>query len=433
MYKEIKQCRICGNKNLVPILDLGMQALTGTFPKSEIDEVDYAPIELVKCFDSDHTNNFCDLVQLKHTYTLSKLYGNNYGYRSGLNKSMVNHLKDIVLKIESFVDLCPGDLVVDIGSNDATLLKSYSSNELDLVGVDPSALKFIEFYPPTIKLLPTFFSYDSLHKIINDKKAKVITSIAMFYDLEDPVSFAVDIFKSLSDTGIWVLEQSYLPSMLTENAYDTVCHEHLEYYSLQQIQWICDKVGFKILDVEFNNTNGGSFKVTLAKRMAEFESRLNTLGIIAKEKIYSTISPYTEFLNRIEENKQNLVDLINFLNSKGKRIFGYGASTKGNVLLQYCNISDKQLIAIAEVNQDKYGCYTPGTKIPIISEKQAKEMNPDYFLVLPWHFKDTILYKEKELLEKGCKFIFPLPEVQIVSKDETIIYTTNSLEYKERF
>ena len=264
MYTEIRKCRICGNTELVPILNLGSQVLTGVFPKKKDAVITSGPLELVKC-KADKENNSCGLVQLRHSYNLKELYGDNYGYRSGLNKSMVEHLRRKVEKIEGIVDLNSGDLVIDIGSNDGTLLRAYSRDDLNLVGIDPSGKKFMEYYPDHIRLIPDFFSAQSIRNIFADKKAKVITSIAMFYDLESPMDFMRQIKEVLSDDGIWIFEQSYLPSMLEMNAYDTVCHEHLEYYCLKQIKWMTDEAGFKIIDVEINGINGGSFSVAVAK------------------------------------------------------------------------------------------------------------------------------------------------------------------------
>ena len=258
MYTEIKKCRICGNTDLVSILNLGNQYLTGVFPKSQTEHITSGPLELAKCRD-DHNASACGLVQLKHSYDHNEMYGDNYGYRSGLNKSMVNHLYEKVKKIQAFIQLTREDLIIDIGSNDGTLLQAYRQDGLLLVGIDPTGKKFKKYYPEHVHLIPDFFSAESVRKNFGNRKAKVVTSIAMFYDLESPMDFAEQICEILADNGIWVFEQSYMPAMLEMNAYDTVCHEHLEYYCLKQIKWIADKLDLKIIDIEFNKVNGGSF------------------------------------------------------------------------------------------------------------------------------------------------------------------------------
>jgi len=417
MYKRITECRICGNKNLVSLLNLGEQALTGIFPTSKEDIITSGPLELVKCHPLKEGDKVCHLVQLNHSYESSEMYGLNYGYRSGLNQSMVRHLREIVAYATTLVSLSEGDLIVDIGSNDSTLLQSYPTNKkFHFLGIDPTGKKFAKYYPDYIQLVPDFFSAAAVQKNAPGKKARIITSIAMFYDLEEPNLFVKEIFDSLSDDGIWVFEQSYLPLMLSTNAYDTVCHEHLEYYALEQIKWMMDKAGFRIIDVALNDTNGGSFRVTVAKEKSVHPVSDSVMKIVEKEKQMglTTLKPYEEFKQNISKHKQELSELVSKLEKDGKKVFGYGASTKGNVILQYCGFTTKEIPYIAEVNEDKFGHYTPYTHIPIISEKEASTMKPDYYLVLPWHFRKGILEKEKEFRKNGGKFIFPLPSIEIV-------------------
>lgn len=417
MYKRITQCRICGNKNLVSLLNLGEQALTGIFPKSVTDIVTSGPLALVKCHPHNEDDKVCHLVQLQHSYDNSEMYGLNYGYRSGLNQSMVRHLREIVNYATSLVELKENDLIVDIGSNDSTLLQSYPADKnLLLLGIDPTGKKFAKYYPSHIQLVPDFFSARILQQKVPARKAKIITSIAMFYDLEEPLLFVKEIMDSLADDGVWIFEQSYLPLMLSTNAYDTVCHEHIEYYALEQIKWMTDKTGFRIIDVVLNDTNGGSFRVTVTKEKSGYPASASVNKVLESEKQrgLTTLKPYEEFRESISKHKQELCKLISRLNSEGKKVFGYGASTKGNVILQYCGFSAKDIPFIAEVNEDKFGSCTPHTRIPIIPEKEALAMKPDYYLVLPWHFREGIIEKEKEFRENGGKFIFPLPAIEIV-------------------
>lgn len=415
IYKKIDKCRICGNNKFIPIVSLGEQTLTGVFPKNKEELIESGPLELVKCDDSTD-ENACGLVQLMHNYDLEKLYGENYGYRSGLNKSMVDHLHGKVENIKKIVSLEPGDLVVDIGSNDSTLLQGYGSKGLKLLGIDPTAAKFKDFYPEHIDYAPEFFSSKAV-KENTDKKAKVITSIAMFYDLENPLDFIEQIKEALADDGIWLFEQSYMPAMIDVLAYDTICHEHLEYYALKQIKWMTDKAGMKIIDVDFNKANGGSFAVTVAHKDAPYPEAKDLVEKIIsqeKERGFSDMKIYKNFKKNIVEHKEELIKFFDSAKKKGETIAGYGASTKGNVILQFCGLSEKDIPCIAEVNEYKFGRCTPGTKIPIISEKEAKKMKPDYFLVLPWHFRDNIIEREQEYLRSGGKFLFPLPKIEIV-------------------
>ena len=411
-YKEIQKCRICWNNNLVSILNLGNQFLTGAFPRSKEQKITCGPLELVKCQGSDS----CGLVQLRHSYEHRELYGENYGYRSGLNQSMVRHLHHIVERIMKLVSISSGDLVIDIGSNDSTLLQAYPQNGPILIGIDPVGEKFKEYYPDYVQLIPDFFSAKIVKDSFGEKRAKVATSIAMFYDLENPLDFMRQVYDILADDGIWVFEQSYMPAMLEKTAYDTVCHEHLEYYRLKQIKWMTDRAGFKIIDIELNNVNGGSFCVTAAKKSSSFQESSGLIEKLLEEeenKGLNTLKPYEKFKQRVYKHREDLVQFIQKIKADNKKIFGYGASTKGNVILQFCNITDRDIPFIAEINKDKFGCFTPGTYIPIISEEEAKTMKPDYFLVLPWHFKENFLQREREYLKKGGMLLMPLPEIEV--------------------
>jgi hypothetical protein len=409
MYKEITNCRISESKNLINVLSLGNQYLTGVFPKSKDEKITIGPIDLVWCPDSG-------LLQMKQSYSLEEMYGDNYGYRSGLNESMVKHLQKKIKALEILAKPTEKDLIIDIGSNDATSLKSYSGN-FRKVGIDPTGKKFKEYYTNDLTLIPDFFSANKFKEIFPNEKAKIITSIAMFYDLEDPSSFVFDIEKCLADDGIWHFEQSYMPSMLRTNSYDTICHEHLEFYSLKVVKNILEANGLRIVDVQMNDINGGSFAVTACKQNSKYKSNMPIINWLLKQEAemgLDTIKPYLEFAERTRLHKENLMNLIKSLVADGKKIFGYGASTKGNVLLQYCGLTEKEIPFIAEVNPEKFGSFTPGTNIPIISEKEALAMKPDYFLVLPWHFKNNILSREEDFIANGGKFIFPLPQIEII-------------------
>src|SRR3984885_1416989 len=408
-YTALERCRVSGSKMLVPILDLGEQALTGVFPRSETENVTTRPLRLVWCPESK-------LLQLAHSYDLGEMYGDNYGYRSGLNQSMVRHLTQKVRELERIVDLKPGDTVLDIGSNDATSLKAYNVPGLRRVGIDPTAAKFRQYYPDDVALVPDFFSAELFFRS-GLQQARVVTSIAMFYDLEHPIGFAQEIERVLAPDGIWHFEQSYMPSMLRMTSYDTVCHEHLEYYSLGVVMHILDAAGMRALDVKMNAVNGGSFAVTAVRKG---DSRRGSGRLIAwlleqEEGMgLDTTRPYRDFEERVYRHRADLLRLLQTLAADGKKVIGYGASTKGNVVLQFCGVTRNEVAAIAEVNPDKFGAFTPGTRIPIIPEVEARDMKPDYFLVLPWHFKEGILQREAKFLAEGGRMIFPFPEIEIV-------------------
>lgn len=412
MIKEITQCRICKSMHLHHILDIGIQALTGIFPKSKAEKIPMGPLVLIKCSD-------CSLVQLKHSYDPGQLYGSNYGYRSGLNSSMLTHLNQKANFLEKLANLQKNDVVVDIGSNDGSLLAFYQTKEVTLVGFDPAAEKFKNFYRSDINLIVDFFSNITFQKKFSEKKAKIVTSISMFYDLENPLEFVRQICSILADDGIWHLEQSYLPSMLNTNAYDTICHEHLEYYALKQIKWLTDHVGLKIISLEKNDINGGSFAITVTKNTSSYSECTEEIDAMLKYEGNlglddASFDIYKIFATKIRNQRDTLTKLLTQLKSENKKVYGYGASTKGNVILQHCGIDESLLGCIAEVNSDKFGSYTPGTLIPILSEEEVHAKNPDYLLVLPWHFKNNIIERERKFLMNGGKLIFTLPQLEIV-------------------
>ena len=410
-YEALEACRLCGGTALVQVLDLGRQALTGVFPKDLSEPVTMGPLQLVWCRD-------CTLLQLGHSYNLEEMYGWNYGYRSGLNKSMVSHLQNRARALERMAGLQPGDVVVDIGSNDGTLLAGYETRDVTRVGIDPTGPKFAQYYPDDVILVPEFFSADVFRAQVPGHKAKLVTSIAMFYDLDRPVDFARKVADILADDGIWHFEQSYMPSMLRSTSYDTVCHEHLEYYSLRVVSRVLQVAGLQVTDVRFNRVNGGSFAVTATRQNASSpKTELVDWFLRQEDRMdLGTPTPFRSFERRVFQHRHDLHDLIGVLRDSGATVYGYGASTKGNVLLQFCAITPDDLTAIAEVNPDKFGKVTPGTGIPIVSEEEMRSARPDYLLVLPWHFREGIVQREQEFLQSGGRLIFPLPEIEIVEE-----------------
>ena len=408
-YMKIKNCRSCKSHLIKNLYSLGNQCFTGIFPSKKNEIIPKGNLEMVMCEN-------CKLLQLKDSFDVDLMYGENYGYLSSLNPHMVKHLQIKAQKLKKISNLKKGDIVIDIGSNDGTSLSSYNKSNI-LIGVDPTIKRLNKFYRKDITKIPEFFDKSVVKKFIKNKKAKLITSISMFYDLPDPIAFSKDIFDCLDDNGIWHLEQSYMPSMIKNTSYDTICHEHLEYYSLRSIKHIFDNVGFKIIDLEFNDINGGSFAITVAKKSAKYSEYSKIINwLLEREEIFKYNSPETHlnFFKKVKKHKKLLQDLILNLKDMKKKIIGYGASTKGNVILQYCNFSFNDLKFIADVNLNKKNKYTPGSSIKIMDEKEIRKYNPDYMLVLPWHFKNFILQKEKKYLNNGGKLIFPLPDIEIV-------------------
>ncbi|MEV0155860.1 class I SAM-dependent methyltransferase [Micromonospora sp. NPDC050686] len=413
---EITECRICGNKELPSVLDLGSQAITSVFPRTREEVIPAVPLELVKCSEPAG----CGLVQLRHTTDPALMYGTGYGYRSGIAKFMVDHLGGKVDLVRKMANPRSGDLVVDIGSNDATLLNAYPADgpeAPELVGIDPSGEKFLEFYPRRAQLIPELFSRQAFADRYGTRKAKVVTSLAMFYDLDSPTTFMQDVHDILADDGIWMIEQSYLPSMLETTGYDIICHEHLEYYSLRQIEWMAERAGLVVVKAEILPVWGGSLNVILAKRSAPYqvdEAGLARIRARESELGLDTMAPYQEFADRVGRYRDQLRDFLATSRKEGKLTLGYGASTKGNVILQYCGLTEEDLPCIGEMNPEKHGTFAPGTGIPIVSQEAAKARRPDQLLVLPWIHRDGFVERERDFVAGGGRLVFPMPQLSFV-------------------
>jgi hypothetical protein len=410
MFHKIEKCRVCGNEHYVTVLDLGDQYLSGIFPKSIDPDMYLGPLKLVKC---DETTGGCGHVQLEHTFDLPTMYGEEYGYRSGLNASMVKHLQGKYEKIDSFLNLQKRDLVIDIAGNDGTFL-GFFSPELKLVSIDPTSKKFSKYFKDHVDYIADFFTEKTYRSYFGEQKAKLVTSFSMFYDLEDPCQFAKEVNAVLDpEEGIWVLEQSYMPEMLRVNSFDTVCHEHLSYYGMRQIKYIMDQAGLKIIDFEFNDVNGGSISVVVANKNSKYEEATQMLNDLIQEELdlkLDTTEPWVDFSFRIEECRNSFWKIIEECKKEGLRVAALGASTKGNVTLQTWGVTSDDIEIVGEVNPDKDGSFTPGTWIPIKNENSVIE-EYDVFVILPWHFKNFFVNSPKF---KGKKLLFPLPNAEIV-------------------
>ena len=418
IYNKIKECRICKNRNLKIIIDLKSQYIQGSFIKKNYPKP-YSkkiPLKLVFC-------KKCFLVQLLHTTNKEILY-KNYWYSSGINQTMKTHLKKLVNLIYTIKQKETKNIdVLDIGCNDGTLL-NYFPKSVNKYGIDPSQIiKRID--KKKITVIKDFFPPKKENLESLKIKFDLITSIAMFYDINDPNLFVKNIKYYLKNKGIWVFELSYLVDMLKLNSFDTICHEHLEYYSLQTLNYLMKKNGLKIFNLSRNSINGGSIRCFVThEKNSIYDKKQNIYKIkklIKNEKKLkiNSLYPYKKFYKNILKIKFDLKQLILSIKKQGKSIFILGASTKGNTILQFLNLNNKIINYAVERNKQKIGAITIGSNIKIISEQMSKRLNPDYYLVLPWHFKNEILNREKEFVRKGGNLIFPLPKIQIINNKES--------------
>jgi NDP-4-keto-2,6-dideoxyhexose 3-C-methyltransferase len=403
MIQSIKHehCRLCGSSELEDAFSLGEQYINDFVDKDMVTAGNKAPLDLVMCEQ-------CSLIQLRHTAPQELLYTRHYWYRSGVTETMRNALRDVSAAVEKMVGLRAGDVVLDIGANDGTLLGSFEVPGLVKVGCEPANNLIEMLSKHTEYVMHDFWSsqrYNELAVGWAIGKAKVITALGMFYDLDDPNLFINDIQKTLAEDGVFVAQLMCLASMLDKNDLGNICHEHIEYYSYASLKYMFEKNGLEIFKVEENSVNGGSYRIFarhLKKGSIEFNERCS-------------MSDLHDFKSRIDENRDKCVSFIKEEVRKGKTVYVYGASTKGNVILQYYGLDHTLITAAAERSPEKWGKYTIGTGIPIISEEEARRAQPDYFLVLPWAFFKEFYEREAEWRAKGGKFILPLSSFRVVA------------------
>ncbi len=407
-------CRVCGSTHLETVIDLGNQYLQGAFvkPGMALPPDRQIPCELVRCCpDSDE--NACGLLQMRHSVPPAILYS-DYWYRSSGNNTMRAHLAGIATAAMCLRPM-ENARALDIGCNDATMLK-YFPRTFTRVGVDPSRIERMDV--EGIEIIEDLFPTQHVGGRLFD----IITSIAMFYDVEDPVEFARSVKSILAQDGVWIIEVSYMPQMLVNNGYDTICHEHLEYYSFAVLENIMRRVGLKVFRAELNECNGGSIRcyITYAHSTAhdrsEWQEDIRNLRVSEFNMELEFGKPYFEFQEQIEKSALAVYERVSDLWRKGKRIHVLGASTKGNTILQFTRLGGGMIECAADRNPEKHGASTLGTNIPIVSEEESRAMKPDAFLVLPWHFRKELLEREAAALEAGVAFIFPLPTVEVFRK-----------------
>lgn len=414
---ERTDCRVCGFEELDPILSLGNQYVTNFLADPE-EEALRAPLDIVLCGAS---KGGCGLLQLRHTVQRDILY-KQYWYLSGTSATMVRALDDIAQRSEELAELNRGDVVVDIGSNDGTLLTLLKTPRLVKVGFEPSNLWDL-CQNKEVTTLHDYFNYEAFSKRFGDRKAKLIMSIAMFYDLDDPNSFVDDIRKSLDPNGLWIIQMNYLATMLEQNTFDNISHEHLEYYSLGSLETLLERHNLEVIDVEINEVNGGSFRTYIRQRGSKIGESSGSAERLSRQREYEEEvglqdrRVYDAFVKRVERLGADLKSFLTQEVEKGKRVYILGASTRGLVVLQYAGIDNKLITAAADKNPQKVGRYIVGTGIPIISLEQARRDNPEYMFVLPYQFKNEIMEQEREFLEGGGKMIFAMPKLQVIGKE----------------
>lgn len=417
LYTERKTCRVCGASPLRPILSLGEQYAVG-FLENPKDTAGMGPLELCLC---DPGDGGCGLLQLRHTFDHDLLY-RKYWYQSGISTTMVAALRDIVQEGEKHPSLRTGDLVIDIGANDGTLLRQYTFPSLEKVGFEPSNLWKMAEASGT-RILNDYFNHTTLTRALGPRRARLITSIAMFYDLEDPNAFVNDIRECLEPDGLWIVQMNYLGLMLRDNTFDNISHEHLEYYSLYSMERLLHRHDLEVVDIELNDVNGGSFRMYIQHRNAPLPSRPGGAARVAAVRAEEQRAGlddrrvYNAFSQRIHALRAQLMELLRSETEQGRRVYIYGASTRGLVVLQYAGIRNDLIPYAVDKNRDKWGRYIVGTGIKVIPFEEYRAKPPDLLLVLPYQFKSEIARQERVFLEQGGRMIFAMPSVHVIGRE----------------
>ena len=422
------KCRNCKSQKLTKVIYIGKQVVSSIFPKTKPKRSNKYSLDLYEC-------NTCKLVQLGKSIPLGNMYGETYGYRSSLSKLMVNHLKRKFLKLKKMLTLKKNSNILDIGSSDSTFLNFFSNERRGYrcFGIDPSAKKYSKYYNKDVNLIVDYFSAKSVNSRLNsinlkNKKFKLISSFAMFYDIDDPNSFCKDIRSLLEKDGIWILEMSYFPMLLSNLTYDQICHEHVTYYTLSVFKKIVEKNDLKIIDFSFNIINGGSIEIICVPKNSKIKPKKTK--ILSQLEIEDKISldDYKKFNLRVDNIKKTTNILLENISKAKNKIIGYGAATKGNIVLNHCELNAKKIPLICDENEEKFGRYTPGSNIKIIPKKKMRKINPDYLLVLIWSFKSEVIKQELNYIKRGGKLIFHLPFLHIVDKENYIEHLNENFD-----
>ena len=404
--RKLNQCLLCGSAKLVEVIDLGKQPLSSVFPKADENDPELSELTLMRCMDDNIDGKACGGVQLGHVADTSKMYGLSYGYNSSLSPFMVNHLKEIADTATQYTSLQKGDSIFEIGCNDGTFLKFFTGNGYNLYGMDPSSKKFLDRFPSECEIICDFFNLQNSQKLLNGKKCKLVASIAMFYDLEFPQDFVNGISQILDDEGVWVVELSDLELFFKNLTYDQICHEHLLYLGQNQMVRLAKNADLHLVDIKKTTINGGSACYYFKK----------SSGTSAKEYPEFSDKDFSDFTNRVLNHRDELSEFIKLAKDAGKVVAGYGASTKGNIVLNYCGIESSDLEFISDTNPFKHDRVTPGTRIKIISHDEMRTKKVDYLVTFIWHLRAEVIADEMDFLLGGGKLIFALPRFHIVDK-----------------
>lgn len=415
---ERRTCRACGaDLEQEAVVDFGWQGVVD-FPEPGQSGRGDAPLTLVRC-----SNEQCGLLQLRYSVDPDILY-RQFFYKSSMNEQMRAELKDVAHTAERMAGINPGDIVVDVGANDGYLLGQYLQRGLTRVAFEPAK----NFVPEHFDgyWMSEYFGKASWPAHLHQRKAKIITAVAMFYDVEEPGKFLADAYELLEDDGVLLIQQNYVRAMVQNTAYDNICHEHLCYYGLRQMRALLNRAGLTIVDVRETAANGGSFRVMAQKTHTDVgDTRREPLKVerwIDREAEMD--GQVQNFRHSVDQNIKQLRQFLVWAKQQGKKVYGYGASTRGTLVLQMVlqGLDPLEYLpAVAERDGWKIGkLMSSRMKIPIINEDVARK-EADYLLVLPWHFWNSIKEREKLYRQNGGRLVVPLPYPRVARAGDEVV------------
>jgi hypothetical protein len=412
VVKNISKCRICDNTGLIDVIHIYDQFLSPTFVKTNQDN----PLSDIKVSQTITLCDGCGLVQMRETVNPDLLY-KQYFYRTATNDTMKRDLQKVVKFAMANTSLNADDIVVDIGANDCTMIQWFPSSAKRF-GVEPAENIDWSNVDKSVSIINDYFNRGALTKRIGQDKVKIFTSCAMFYDIDDPNTFVKTIKDTLDVNGVFIIQLSYIVSMIKNINFYDICNEHLSYYSLETLNNLMNLHDLEIYDAIENNVNGGSALVAITHK-GQRDKTARYKDLLRIEKGFNLHDPETfkNFYGKVMEIKSKVSSYIKRITDSNNQVIGLGASTKGNMLLQLFDLDKSIISCISERNKDKVGLRTLGTDIPLISEEEARERNPSCMLVLPWYFKAEIVARELDYINSGGELLFPMPYPHVVRKD----------------
>ncbi|NOT47446.1 MAG: class I SAM-dependent methyltransferase [Acidobacteria bacterium] len=411
-YKR-KACRACGGERLRPFITLGPTPLANSFLKSrsEFEREAFYPLDVYFCEE-------CSLVQLADVVDPKILFG-NYIYLTGTANTIVSHNQQYAETVVDFLQLNGDDLVIEVASNNGSLLRCFREQGIRTLGIEPAENIAAIANADGIETVNKFFNSATANKIVSEYgSARAVIGNNVLAHVDDTQDFLRGCKTLLRDDGLVIVEVPYLKEFVDLVEFDTIYHEHLCYFSVTSLMRLCDAVGLSIIRVDRVQVHGGSIRVYAEKKEKHSNHAAAVIAIAEDERKagLTTQETFENFAEKTRNTREKLYSLLESLKAEGKSIAAYGAPAKGNTLLNYCGIDTRLLDFAVDKNPLKVGLFTPGAHLQVLPVSAVLERQPDYLLILAWNFASEIMQQQSEFEARGGRFIIPIPEPRIVEK-----------------